>query len=430
MLEQVMSFIVRSMDKLRKLKRDEIGSILPIFAFATGVIAVSAGIAMDYTMYSSQREIVQQALDEAVLSGARLNDTDSERTKRAKSYFDARMQATKLTVSLANESFVIDQGITKLGGSVLVTYDGTVGRLTGAGAMSATITSSAAIAKPVVRQLDLVMCIDATGSMGNTLAAVKTNALNFEANLNAEIVKRGIAPFEAMRVRVIYFRDYAGSYNGSTTLSTWVQVNGRWVYTTLKPSDPGYWAAMGDDQPLKTSSFFPLPTNRSDFSAFVNPETATGGGDAPESGLECVNEAMNSSWAKLGSTVQSVGKPLDAIFPVIVVWTDAAAHGAGYQPSLPNPSYPSEAAMPRTTAGLRAKWMNSAVVDQHHKLLIFFGNPDVVQSDYYGQAKGWADVKTWPDFIIGGTLTQGNQQMVSRIADAIATKVPAPYLSH
>ncbi len=425
-----MSFIARSIDTLRKIGRDEFGSILPMFAFATGVITVSAGIAIDYSMYSSQRDIVQQALDEAVLSGARLNDTDAERTKRAKAFFDSRMQATKLTLEMSNENFSIDQGITKLDGRVVVTYAGTVGHLTGAGAMSATLSSSAAIAKPMVRQLDLVMCIDATGSMGNTLAAVKSNALKFETNLNAEIAKRGITPFEAMRVRVIFFRDYAGSYNGSETSGTWVLDGGRWVYKTLKASDPEYWKNIGDDPPLKTSAFFPLPANRGDFSTFVNPETATGGGDAPESGLECVNEAMNSAWAKLGSNVETVNKPLDAIFPVIVVWTDAAAHMAGYSPSLKSPLYPSEAAMPRTTAGLRAKWVNSAVVDQHHKLLIFFGNPDVVQSDYFGQAKGWADVKTWPDFIIGGTLTQGNQQMVSRIADAIATKVPAPYLSH
>jgi len=139
---------------------------------------------------------------------------------------------------------------------------------------------------------------------------------------------------------------------------------------------------------------------------------------------------MNSSWAKVGSTVASVNKPLDAIYPVIVVWTDAAAHTAGYQPSVKNPSYPSASDMPRSTAALRAKWMSSSTIDQTRKLLVFFGNPDVAQSDFYGQAKGWADVKTWPNFVLGGTLTQGNQQMVSRIADAIATRIPAPFLSH
>ena len=57
------------------------------------------------------------------------------------------------------------------------------------------------------------MCIDATGSMSQTLNAVKTNASNFEANLNAELTKRGVRKFDLMRVRVIYYRDYGGNSN-------------------------------------------------------------------------------------------------------------------------------------------------------------------------------------------------------------------------
>jgi len=424
-----MSIGRRLSGKFVALLRERGGSILPIFGLTVGVLSVATAMAVDTTMFMTERSQVQQAVDGAVLSAARLNDTDAIRVQTATSFFNAHVPA-RLTSTLDNKKFVIDNGATKITGSVDMTYKSFFAGLTKQTVLKTTVTSEATIAKPIVRELDLVMCVDGTGSMSNTLNAVKTNALNFEKNMNDEISKRGIAPFEAMRVRVIFYRDYAGNYSGSDTYTTWVYSGGRWVSKTYTSSDPEYWSYMGDNPTLKASSFFSLPAARTDFSAYVNPESATGGGDLPESGLECVNEAMNSPWAKVGDTVASVGKPLDAVFPVIVVWTDAAAHNAGYAPSLKNPSYPTADKMPRTTAGLRAKWMDPNVIDQYRKLLVFFGNPSVTQSDYYGVATGWADVKTWPSFIVGGTLTQGNQQMVSRIADAIATKIPSPFLSH
>lgn len=422
----VTSFVSK---RLKAFGRDDIGSVMPFFAFSIGAIAVATGATIEYARFSGQRALVQKAMDEAVLSAAHMGDADTSRTARAKAYFDSRIRG-ELETALSNEAFSTDAEMSNITGRVSLTYHGAFSKLTNVTTMTSEISATAVIAKPTVRELDLVMCIDGTGSMGNTLAAVKSNALNFEANLNAEIVRRGIAPFEAMRVRVVYFRDYAGSFNGTKGVNGRVLEGGRWINERLYPGDPNYWSVAGDVPPLKTSSFFSLPADRGSFSSFVAPETATGGGDLPEAGLECVNEAMNSSWTKLGTPVGSAGKPLDALFPVIVVWTDAAAHAAGYYPSLMNPAYPSAETMPRTTAALRAKWMSSGVIDQGHKLLVFFGNPRVSQSDYVGPALGWADVATWPGFVVGGTLTQGNQQMVTRIADAIATRISSPFLSH
>ncbi len=424
-----MSFSSFVSTSLKVLGRSDAGSVMPFFAFSMGAIALATGAAIEYSQFSAQKALVQRAMDEAVLSAARLNDADATRVERAEKFFEAEVP-NDLTAALSDRAFATDLGTSKIAGRVKLTYSGAFAKFTNYTVLSSTITATAVIAKPMVRELDLVMCIDGTGSMGNTIAAVKSNALNFEANLNTEIVKRGIPPFEAMRVRVIYFRDYAGKYDGTRGLYAKVLEGGRWVNEYVYPNNPKYWTVAGDVPPLKTSSFFSLPTDRSSFSGFVAPETAGGGGDLPEAGLECVNEAMNSAWTQLGTPVGTGGKPLDALFPVIVVWTDAAAHVAGYDPSLLNPVYPAEDTMPRTTAGLRAKWMNSGVIDQAHKLLVFFGNPRVAQSDYLGPALGWSDVATWPGFVVGGTLTQGNQQMVSRIADAIATKISSPFLSH
>ena len=75
--------------------------------------------------------------------------------------------------------------------------------------------------------------------------------------------------------------------------------------------------------------------------------------------------------------------------------------------------------MPRSSADLRAKWNSAAWIDQAHKQLLFFGDPDVTSSDQNGVESGWADVKTWPKFSVGGTLTEANASMIEFLADGI-----------
>jgi hypothetical protein len=115
--------------------------------------------------------------------------------------------------------------------------------------------------KPFIPVLDIAMCFDATGSMMNTLNAVKANALSFYDDLIKELERNSAGSFVQIRVRLIYFRDFAV-----------------------------------DKVPLRTSNPFILPSENAKFKEFVDPEKATGRGDTPESGLECVNEAMDTAW--------------------------------------------------------------------------------------------------------------------------------------
>jgi hypothetical protein len=50
-------------------------------------------------------------------------------------------------------------------------------------------------------------------------------------------------------------------------------------------------------------------------------------------------------------------------------------------------------------------------------------------TDMDGQADGWLKVKEWPSFMVGGTLTEGNSQLVARLADAISSKILIPTLA-
>jgi hypothetical protein len=145
--------------------------------------------------------------------------------------------------------------------------------------------SSLAAPPPAPRGLsyavDIVFCIDVTGSMTPIIDAVKTNALRFYDDVQTNLTAKG-KNVDELRVRVIAFRDFVAD----------------------------------GEMALEESPFFALPAEQSGFSDFVNGLVAQGGGDAPESGLEAVALAVNSPWTNRG----------DRRRQVVVVWTDQPAH--------------------------------------------------------------------------------------------------------
>lgn len=132
--------------------------------------------------------------------------------------------------------------------------------------------------------VDIVMCIDCTGSMGSLLDTVKVNALKFYPDLKARCDAKG-KEISELRIRVIGFRDfYADKANA-----------------------------------IQDSGFFNIPDHESEFKSFVNGLHPEGGGDEPENGLEALAMAINSDWTKDG----------DRRRHVVVVWSDASTHPVG-----------------------------------------------------------------------------------------------------
>lgn len=129
--------------------------------------------------------------------------------------------------------------------------------------------------------VDIVFCIDVTGSMTPILDAVKANALGFYDDVQTNLTAKA-KNVTQLRVRVVAFRDFVAD----------------------------------GDAALEESPFYTLPGERNAFSEFVNGLIAEGGGDAAESGLEAVALAVNSPWTTTG----------DRRRQVIVVWTDQPAH--------------------------------------------------------------------------------------------------------
>ncbi|HEX5967541.1 MAG TPA: vWA domain-containing protein [Intrasporangium sp.] len=206
-------------------------------------------------------------------------------------------------------------------------------------------TSLAAPAAPVrglSYAVDIVFCIDVTGSMTPILDAVKANALRFYGDVQNNLVNKG-KNVDELRVRVVAFRDFTAD----------------------------------GDAAMQESPFFGLPADQGEFSAFVNGLVAEGGGDAPESGLEAISLAMASPWTTRG----------DRRRQVIVVWTD--------QPAQPlNPAGLPEAYRDRVPADFSAltdMWEDTqGALGSSSKRLILFA-PD---------GPGWSDISAvWENVV-------------------------------
>lgn len=127
--------------------------------------------------------------------------------------------------------------------------------------------------------VDVVMCMDVTGSMGGLIYTVKSNALSFYDIFNEACIASGIE-LSSLNTQVIAFRDS-------------LEDGSRW---------------------LETSDTYAMPTQREEFNAFVESLYADGGGDTPESGLEALHKAFSKTdWGVDDGYHRQV----------VILWTDA-----------------------------------------------------------------------------------------------------------
>lgn len=218
-----------------------------------------------------------------------------------------------------------------------------------------------------VDHVDIVLCIDGTGSMRYTLDAVKSGAIGFHPLLQKKCEEHG-KMIDAVRIRLIYFGDLARDGNKA----------------------------------LIATDFFRMPGQEKEYEAIVKGLSLCNGGDAPESGLEAVSIAIDSPW----ETSDGVNRQL------VTVWTDAPAHPI-HTVGLSNPLYPK--ATPTSFAELSAQWELGAKgldgeIVRHILLVTPLKEP-------------WNEIKeSWSGAIFReyDSSTAGNVEiMLDKIADAL-----------
>jgi len=216
--------------------------------------------------------------------------------------------------------------------------------------------------------VDIVFCIDVTGSMTPVIDAVKANALRFYEDVQTNLTAKG-KNVDQLRVRVIAFRDFTEDAETA----------------------------------VQESSFFPLPDEQTAFSAFVSGLAAEGGGDTPESGLEALALAINSPWTSRG----------DRRRQVIVVWTDAPAHPLNFAELPPDLA----SSVPTNFSALTDLWEDpQGPVGASSKRLILFA-PD---------GAGWSDISAnWENVVHHPSQAGGGLSDVDygTIVDSIGNSV-------
>lgn len=218
--------------------------------------------------------------------------------------------------------------------------------------------------------VDMVFCIDCTGSMENIIEIVKNNALNFYQDVTGVMEKKH-KHITQLRVRVVAFRDYIAD----------------------------------KEKAMMVTDFFKLPQEAVDFERCVRSLRAEGGGDDPEDGLEALAYAMKSNWDKEGMKRRQV----------IVVWTDASTHPLGFGKS--SGYYPN--GMASDIRELSAWWggaQQTGFMDNNAKRLLLFA-PDA--PDWNIISQNWDNVLHFPSEAGNGLANLEYEEIINTISNSI-----------
>lgn len=166
--------------------------------------------------------------------------------------------------------------------------------------MALSIYSQGSFGMAFKYDVDIVFCIDATGSMSPVIDMVKKNVQRLPNDIlqRASEKKKRIDNF---RLRAILFRDYLADKAHA----------------------------------MEATDFFRIPEQQELFNRIISGVVVDGGGDEPEDGLEALAYAISSDWQK-----PEQGRKRRQI---IVVLTDASTHPLGYGKDSPyyDPKMPS-----------------------------------------------------------------------------------------
>ena len=220
--------------------------------------------------------------------------------------------------------------------------------------------------------VDMVFCIDATGSMEDVgggqkrlINMVKEGAISFYDDFT-KLMDAKHKHVRQLRIRIVAFRDYLADGEGA----------------------------------MLVTNFFNLPQQAVEFEACINSINAMGGGDIPEDGLEALAYAIRSDWTTSGTKRRQV----------IVLWTDADPHPLQYGAAAPN--YPK--GMPRDLGELTEWW--DEYMHPNFKRLVMFA-PDEGGWQYI--SSNWENVVHFPSEAGNGLAEKGYSDILNVVANSV-----------
>ncbi len=394
-LGNAVEFLVEKFSPSRFAK-DTSGNVALIFAIVATPLVMATAMTVEYSRFSSAHTSMMSSADSALLaaslkmsSSTDLDDDEMQAILQLEfdNYMSANFDADKHDIDYTRR-LVFDRDERTVTVDIDMDQNGVYGTLFGNRRLSATphlATKLTVIPENYV--LDIVMCIDATGSMQSTLNSVQASAATFDVDLRQELGIESDDPRFKVRVRPIYFRDWKDTYYHN------------------------YYPWHYRDGLIMASDFYDLSVagDASGFQSFLNSEYASRGFDYPEASGACMNEGMRSNWYDVENQNDFPEDENITVFPVLVVWTDNAIQNLWRTKNYMSPTQPTN------YSTFEAQWENPAIIPQDPKLLILFGPENYA---------GWSTVKTWDNYVHGGSIWEGNANAVSIIADNIVKALP------
>lgn len=303
----------------RFLKADG-GNVAIISAIMLPVLAIGAGVAIDTSRLLSVQTYAQSSADNAALSvaaylGAAKDDPNSE-CREEYEHFEERRAWRKIGSKCRRELRLIAMGsldrfynsdkfsdpwfrIDMKDGKIAILVRGEMKtaftQVIGREGLKFSAGSQVAIPTEIVKDVEIVLIADATGSMQPTIDGVQNNMRDFMDDVEDELADRGVVIGD-VRIKFSFYRDF------------FADVDLRWTGPEME-LQPG----LEDRGPLYESRFFSLPDERSEMDDYIDFFEANGGGSYAESGLEALSYAMNDSdWGDGADNVR-----------IIMLWTDA-----------------------------------------------------------------------------------------------------------
>ena len=132
--------------------------------------------------------------------------------------------------------------------------------------------------------VDMVFCIDATGSMSPVLETVKQNALNFYDDVT-KVMNEKQKSIDRLRIRVIAFRDYLAD----------------------------------GDRAMFATNFFDLPAQAREFETCIKSISAKGGGDERRNVIVVWTDASTHEIG-FGKTASNYPKGMPQSFAELTSW--------------------------------------------------------------------------------------------------------------
>jgi Flp pilus assembly protein TadG len=291
----------------KSFMRDDGGNVAMTFGLLTVLLTAFVGGAVDFASHARVKTAYRDAIDVAVLAGARVKQTggtDADALALANAFMDKAKAKNPLPGSVTFA--IVDSGVAIQGDADMqmsTSFLGVIGMTT----MAVKSTSIARFGQP--SDLEISLMLDVTGSMnGQKLQDLKdavedlTNIV-ISDNPSTNKARIALAPFaNTVKLSTNQFKEATGNTGMNGYRGCVVERPGGDAYTDANPSTGGYLTPLEDVAPSadcdNDREIFPLTNKKNDLKQMVRSLSA-GGSTAGHLGTAWAWYMLSPKWASL-----------------------------------------------------------------------------------------------------------------------------------